>query len=1249
MESDFALLGRYASTRDAQAFGELVRRYAGFVFGICRRVSGNEHDAEDAAQKCFLKLAQKAGSITTSLSGWLHVVATRESLDVLRGDARRRRHEISAAQEDSKHAEATWTMVASCVDEALQELPDELRDLLTLRYLQGHTQEEVARQQGVHRSSISKREKVGLEKLRSELKKAGIITTSSALAILLAENTATAAPATLVAALGKMAMAGIGVHTTAAGASVGLGSTASAAATFGALKSVIAVTVVVGGLMAGGLAIVQGKREVAPHPEPETQEVLSTNPKGNTVAKPEPLVPTGCVRVTSPYGLTHMIRKHEAEERLWAGENLYLSCPGGQRLVFTQERPWIHLSIDGGPRQLVGICLVAEEDVEVLRAALEEMPGPLTVGCSSLLIYQLSTLPHLEKIVSLSVVKEEEGPPLTDYSIALLSKFKSLSWLYLEGGAARDISALAKLPSLKELTLSRFNQLRDHSPLAEIQGLTSLTIRSWPENVDISVLAKLTNLTSLNLGFYQGNIESLSPLSQLSMLSKLSKLTICFRRPVDLSPLSALANLTELDLYYCSNVSDLSPLHKLKGLTRLALSGAATDNDLRIIVENNHQTLMSLNIGKDSKVSDLRPVSKLSNLVSLDISGQEISDLSPLAGLSKLNRLTLKNCPNVGSLDAIAGLKEMSRISLIGTRVSDLSPLRGFPNLIHLTLQNSAHISDFSPLGDLARIEELNLQNCRQITDLSPLGGASSLESLWIYDCRGLSDFSALKNLSQLKRLGIARVSDLSPLSGLNEIRSLRVSGIDFRSDIEISDLSPLSGMKKLRNLSLSSFRNITDLTPLVDLRELRSVRLSIRELEPDPEGIRNLLLNGVDVYIHGRYPVAEFWQRQPDLLRMQRLNQLGREFVELLDALGNDDVDKAQQLLNEDPWLANGVDESGRTPLLHADTMSAGMMALLLDKGANPNVSGENGHTPLHLTISLGDNNEDKTRLLLLYGANVDAKNNDGQTPYDRAIELGLPELTVLLQEHGATEGIYEFEKAIKDGNVAKCQQLLVLEPDLATARIENGQTAIHKASELGNIEIINILLDRGVPVDLMDKTGIQPVHLAVESGSKEVVSFLLNKGANINATVGFTMLMPLLPGSTPLHVAAEKNDVDMLKFLLDHGAKVGVWEQVRGQTPLHVAAERGNTETIEILLKAGIDINVRTKPSSLGFGEGQQETPLHCAVIRNREMAVALLLANGADPTLENKSFATPLQLAIDLGHTNIADLLRQHDAQE
>ncbi len=193
---DGTLLERFVRDGDEDAFTELVRRHGPMVLGVCRRVLGGWHEAEDAFQTTFLLLVRKAGQLRQpdALGPFLHGVAYRTALKA-RTQARRRRDREQPLQEHSApvREDVVWRELASVLDSAISQLPIRYRTPFILCYLQGLTGNEAARQLGCAPGTIGTRLARAREWLRVRLARRGVTLSAAMVSSLLIDQSLSAA------------------------------------------------------------------------------------------------------------------------------------------------------------------------------------------------------------------------------------------------------------------------------------------------------------------------------------------------------------------------------------------------------------------------------------------------------------------------------------------------------------------------------------------------------------------------------------------------------------------------------------------------------------------------------------------------------------------------------------------------------------------------------------------------------------------------------------------------------------------------------------------------------------------------------------------------------------------------------------------------------------------------------------------------------------------------------------------------
>jgi RNA polymerase sigma factor (sigma-70 family) len=296
--SDHQLLERFAQRHEAAAFEALLRRHGPLVWGVCRRVLGNWHDAEDAFQAAFLALAQRAGSVgkSGSVGGWLHRVAYHAALKARAQEARRQRHERRASSPDLRDPldDVTAREFLAVLDEEMQRLAERHRTPLVLCYLEGRTCDQAARQLGWSLRTLKRRLEQARTCLRERLGRRGLTLPAALLASGVAGE-ALALPAALATATVRTVTAaavGVASARVAALAEAAVKPLGSSIKLCAAMTLALAASLLV--MVAGPFA---GAKPAAPPPE-QSQPILP--PAQADLEDPKAMPVTG--RVLTPDG-----------------------------------------------------------------------------------------------------------------------------------------------------------------------------------------------------------------------------------------------------------------------------------------------------------------------------------------------------------------------------------------------------------------------------------------------------------------------------------------------------------------------------------------------------------------------------------------------------------------------------------------------------------------------------------------------------------------------------------------------------------------------------------------------------------------------------------------------------------------------------------------------------------------------------------------------------------------------------------
>jgi hypothetical protein len=290
--------------------------------------------------------------------------------------------------------------------------------------------------------------------------------------------------------------------------------------------------------------------------------------------------------------------------------------------------------------------------------------GHLTVPTSRL-------LPAARHIAQLRSFNSFRGP-LPDLSFLRLIRqpIRRLSVINLQSG---DLSPLEwHADSLEDVYITSDVALRDLTPLFRLPKLKKLKI-TGPGMTDIDFVRGLPQLEVLHLDELQ-SVTDISPLLTQTSLEGLS-INDCpaLTSLADLPPLSGITSLSMTGSSLTCGLQDL--VRRAPKLRSLYLDESSWVDDIRPLVELD---LEVLSLWSCRGVVDFAPLGDMSALTFLDLEDTNIGDLTPLARLTKLEVLWLRNCPDVADLRPLGGLPDLRRLYIRGVAPGiDLASLAG--------------------------------------------------------------------------------------------------------------------------------------------------------------------------------------------------------------------------------------------------------------------------------------------------------------------------------------------------------------------------------------------------------------------------------------------------------------------------------------------------------------------------------------------------------------------------------------------
>lgn len=179
--ADERKLVRLAKKGDTDAFEQLVEMHSSRIYSIALRMVGNPVDAEDLAQEAFLRIWRglEGFNMDAKFSTWVYRLTTNVCIDYLRKEKKNNNVPLFTEDDEGEETELQipdqryspeqkmeQEQLLRSVEQAMNSLDPQYRQILTLRELGGLSYDEISRQLDLKEGTVKSRIARAREQMR---------------------------------------------------------------------------------------------------------------------------------------------------------------------------------------------------------------------------------------------------------------------------------------------------------------------------------------------------------------------------------------------------------------------------------------------------------------------------------------------------------------------------------------------------------------------------------------------------------------------------------------------------------------------------------------------------------------------------------------------------------------------------------------------------------------------------------------------------------------------------------------------------------------------------------------------------------------------------------------------------------------------------------------------------------------------------------------------------------------------------